>query len=777
MLTINTNTSSLFAQNSLSGAQNALATSVQRLSSGLRINNAADDAAGLAISQSLQAQINGINGAIQDLLHATNLAQTADSGLSSIQDMLLNMKQLATQGYDGSLSASQRTDIVTQLQDLNTAINNIAQSTQYNGINLLSYGVSVNAQGAVSSDNPAIATAITTADSVAGTYTVNVTQGTATTLVESGIVNYNDQVNSSVSISIGSTSYQANQINVVNGQSVSAMAKSGLNSDGSTYSTVSDFSNWIGSLASAGAAITSSFVFPTQINPNLSITAGYGGGLHVYKANQSNVLNSTVSAMAKSGGGGTYSTSADMTNWLNALKAAGASISSYYYNPLPLQYNNDFSDIQVKGSALPSDTVSTIPLYGLYQYGLNSTTSGTGTYVVTSNGNTGSQGTGTPGVHVGDVTALDYSGVPSSVDHFLITSSGSSVTMAAWPASGSSALASTTLTVPATITAGNSFALNFNLGSYGSVKIQVDPIISSSTYPSASTWIASSLYLANKQPGTPGWLTLDNGSGVALQVQGTQAGLANAVSINNLSVSNELTNAAESITTTVEQAATDAQISISSANGGGTFTVGGSSNFNASVSGINFVINPTQTGTAKIQVQGISQSQSVLEFQSGATSNFHVTVNTTNVLTNTNGVAKQMTAIGNDLTIVGSGNLANLSSIDSLQSWQSAFQKFAGDLDTAVDYISTLRSSYGSKVNAINFNSQNLQSQGLTTQSSNSAIVDTNFALETSRLAKGQIMQQASTAVAAQANQEPSVVLGLLDKSFSGNYSIQNFVY
>ena len=93
---INTNLASLFAQNSLSNAQNNLATSVQRLSSGLRINSAKDDAAGLAISQSMQDQINGVNQARRNLNDATNLIQVADTSLGTIHDMLLRIKTLTT---------------------------------------------------------------------------------------------------------------------------------------------------------------------------------------------------------------------------------------------------------------------------------------------------------------------------------------------------------------------------------------------------------------------------------------------------------------------------------------------------------------------------------------------------------------------------------------------------------------------------------------------------------------------------------------------------------
>ena len=132
---INTNLASLFAQNSLSNAQNNLAVSVQRLSSGLRINSAKDDAAGLAISQNMQSQINGTNQSIQNLNDATNLLQTADSSLATVQDMLLRMKQLSVQGYDGSLSNTQKADIVQQMTQLNSEINATAQRTSFNGVN------------------------------------------------------------------------------------------------------------------------------------------------------------------------------------------------------------------------------------------------------------------------------------------------------------------------------------------------------------------------------------------------------------------------------------------------------------------------------------------------------------------------------------------------------------------------------------------------------------------------------------------------------------------
>ena len=180
---INTNLASLFAQNSLSNAQNNLANSVQRLSSGLRINSAKDDAAGLAISQSMQGQINGTNQSIRNLSDATNLLQTADTSLSTVQDMLLRLKQLAVQGYDGSLSVGQKLNIVAEMKDLNNEINATAKRTSFNGINLLSSGASVDRVNSdLAKGNEIVATTVAITAGAGGTAGLGL--GTSGTIVD-----------------------------------------------------------------------------------------------------------------------------------------------------------------------------------------------------------------------------------------------------------------------------------------------------------------------------------------------------------------------------------------------------------------------------------------------------------------------------------------------------------------------------------------------------------------------------------------------------------------
>jgi len=121
----------------LNVAQGNLANSVQRLSSGLRINSAADDAAGVSIAQSMAGHIKALDQAALNSQQAINLVQTADTSMSTVQDMLLRMQQLAVEGANGSLSNTQRAAIVTELGQLNTQINSFAQGTTYNDIKVL----------------------------------------------------------------------------------------------------------------------------------------------------------------------------------------------------------------------------------------------------------------------------------------------------------------------------------------------------------------------------------------------------------------------------------------------------------------------------------------------------------------------------------------------------------------------------------------------------------------------------------------------------------------
>ena len=134
---INTNVLSLISQRNLNKSQGQLATSLQRLSSGLRINSAKDDAAGLAISDRMTAQIRGLNQAARNSNDGISLAQTAEGALSATGNLLQRMRELSIQSANGTNSASDRASLQSEVNQIIQEIDRVASTTEFNGLKLL----------------------------------------------------------------------------------------------------------------------------------------------------------------------------------------------------------------------------------------------------------------------------------------------------------------------------------------------------------------------------------------------------------------------------------------------------------------------------------------------------------------------------------------------------------------------------------------------------------------------------------------------------------------
>jgi flagellin len=538
---------SLFAQNSLANAQNNLATSVQRLSSGLRINSAKDDAAGLAISQNMQSQINGTNQSIRNLSDATNLLQTADTSLATIQDMLLRLKQLAVQGYDGSLSSTQKTSILNEMKDLNTEINATASRTTFNGINLLSSGANVSDTG---SDMRAGDDLITTAVSITAAASTVAGLGSAGTLAGATYSTY------SVSLS---DEYQ----NKLAGQTFT--------------------------FTSSGSIVTMSGTIDGQTtSQSISIDDVVGNG-------QIRTVAQTLDFSA-------FGTSIELTT------VTGASTATYLGST----------------SASGFNTMSTLGVTGV----------------------------------VGSLSDIRLSGAESGT--YTLTNSSGTVTMS---------------------------------GTIDGILTTQALVLTDITKNTTSTFDFSSF-------------------GVKFDIQAFAANYTAA-------------------------------------------------NAGAALAAINF---GTASGTGNLVVT--SEGNSSLEFQSGSTSDAYVTIDTLNVMTDSSGsyagTNADMKSVGSAITGSSTGQLGDLNSTDTTATWQTAFQNAENAIDSALDYISEQRGIFGSQMNRLDYISTNLSTQSTNLQNSRSSIIDTDFASETANLTKGQIMQQAATAMLAQANQMPNVVLSLL---------------
>jgi flagellin len=197
---INTNVVSLNAQRNLTTSQSALATSLQRLSSGMRINSAKDDAAGLAISQRMTSQINGLNQAARNANDGISMSQTAEGALGEIGNNLQRIRDLSVQSRNASNSVSDRTALNNEVQQLKSEIDRVASTTSFNGIKLLdgsftnqafqvgaNVGETISISSLVNAQSSSLGTTTTSSANVTGAAPTGFTAITAGDLTINGV--------------------------------------------------------------------------------------------------------------------------------------------------------------------------------------------------------------------------------------------------------------------------------------------------------------------------------------------------------------------------------------------------------------------------------------------------------------------------------------------------------------------------------------------------------------------------------------------------------------
>ena len=204
MQVINTNVLALNAQRNASASQGALATSIQRLSSGLRVNSAKDDAAGLAIANRMDAQVRGMNVAIRNANDGISLAQTGEGALGKVTDMLQRMRELAVQSANATNSSSDRSSLDSEYSQLAKEITRTLGATAFNGTTLLNSAATLAFQigAGTSSVTDQIAINLSDMTSTSGSLatavstTTGISTASAATTAMTAIDNALDQVNS-----------------------------------------------------------------------------------------------------------------------------------------------------------------------------------------------------------------------------------------------------------------------------------------------------------------------------------------------------------------------------------------------------------------------------------------------------------------------------------------------------------------------------------------------------------------------------------------------------
>ncbi|GLQ99923.1 flagellin N-terminal helical domain-containing protein [Dyella mobilis] len=317
-LVLNTNISSLQAQNNLTASSSSLSTATEDLSSGLKINSAADNAAGYAISQRFQTQIGGLSQASQNASDAINLAQTAGSGLSQITSNLQSIRDLAVQAANGTYQASDRSAINTSVQQYLSEITRIANQTTFNGTNVLNgstsslsfqiganvgqainvqlgqgvtssqmgqvsevstgdiSGAFLNASGASGASMSLSGLSITGADGTSFTFSGSVTASSAQDVADAinaaGIDGVSAAVNASGGINIYSTGELAVNGSAVTGASAASAASGGFAN--LTSGAIAFGASGVGSAASGLAATGSAYTAGNVIQASGSLNGG-----------------------------------------------------------------------------------------------------------------------------------------------------------------------------------------------------------------------------------------------------------------------------------------------------------------------------------------------------------------------------------------------------------------------------------------------------------------------------------------------------------------------
>jgi flagellin len=267
-LVLNTNIDSLIAQNALTTSGNELQTSLQQLSTGLRINTAADDAAGYAIVQGMTSQINGMTQASQNANDGVSLAQTAAGALQEVTTDLQSMRDLAVESLNATNSSQDRQDLNAQFTQLMNDINSVSSQTNFNGVNLLdgsfqgatfqvgaNAGQSITVGGISSSSASNIGNYYTGAASVAGSVTtaggtnVTTTAGTAGTYsatnlaASAGLGTAVDGASVTLNVTVDGTTYTTSAITLSGTEStdlksIAAAVNQALSSAGNIVATV-----------------------------------------------------------------------------------------------------------------------------------------------------------------------------------------------------------------------------------------------------------------------------------------------------------------------------------------------------------------------------------------------------------------------------------------------------------------------------------------------------------------------------------------------------------
>ena len=697
MSVINTNVKALAAQGSLSNVNKALGTSMERLSTGLRINSAADDAAGLAITNRMTSQIRGYAVAIRNSNDGISMAQTAEGAMGQVNSMLQRMRELSVQAANGAISDADRTNIQQEVSQLKMQIDDVANKTNHNNINLLdgSAGKIVLQTGTNAGDTMTIGFgSVKTKDIGLGPRSTLSSNAVTTTALATGDVLING-------VEVGASLATDDYLSTAS-QSGSAIAKA------AAINRVSDL---------------------TGVKATVGTTTNYGTAM--------------VAAATTSG-----------TITINGVTTAG--------------FNTSATDTQVTRNAVVTAINNISSQTGVRAINTNDDNQGVvlvaddGRNIVTTLNTHIAAGVGiTAGTVVGDYTLSTDDGSPitvsSKVGGLLVNSGLSAGTFQADTAQTVSKLRASAAiaTAPSSSTTG---VLNGNTLIINDVQIDAaiasddkasDATAASSTKAASAIAIAAAINKKSAVTGVTATAQPNVISGDTFTAAAVTDIFLNGVTISaNFTANTTRAEVMEKLNTYTGQTGV-----VASANGQGIkLTAADGRNISIGIVGAATAIGLTATnvGIAAATNAGAITTYAKVSLSSDKT--FEVKSGSEG---NTN-----FALLGFRRGTFGGTDGQKIATVDV--STVAGASKAIKAIDGALDTVSAFQAKAGAYQNRLDAVVSNLTESNQNMSASRSRILDTDYATETTAMARSQIVAQAATAMLAQANQSAQSVLSLL---------------
>lgn len=733
---INTNLASINAQRNLDKSQQANQTALQRLSSGLRINSAKDDAAGMAISTRFTSQIKGLNVAVRNAGDAIALAQTAEGALGSMDDNLQRIRELAAQSANGSNSGLDRVALQAEVKQLISEITRTAEETDFNGRKLLDGSFSSTFQiGA----NAGQTLDINIAELTAGKLGSSDKAGVSARGTDSGIKNGDLTINGQL---IDSSS-AADDTSSVSNASASAIAKAAAINKHSKETGVTAVVNENvvnGSKMAASAAGTTASININGIKIDLTTTANAND---MDKANTRNGVIAAINAVAgqtgvtASDGGnnnGVILTAADGRNI--TLAATGADLSKFGLANASSVASTDLTNRTVL-AGLAGTTA------GVYEGGFTLVAEG-GTKEIKINGG---YGTGTGDITNSGLTRGDYkAGMATYTNDTVVQAAATAADVSDKLGIDEGDLVINGVTIGATSAADDTYSSTAaNSSNAAGSGIAIAAAINRSTEKTGVTAYVNATEITMTQKATG---AATKGSSVSVQINGVNVSLT---SQGDLELDRKGTiDAINAVSGQTGVVATD--------NGAGINLV--------AADGRNVTL-ATSAAAADIDKFGLGGESIGTGLGFGATAGVttYSTVRLESASTIDIGPGSAGTKGLEDSGFVrgsyGAGEDGQFLKDIDITTAEGATKALTA-IDNAIQAVASQRADLGAIQNRVESTVSNLKVTSENLQSARSRILDADFAAETAEMARTQILQQAGISVLAQANASGQNVLSLL---------------